>query len=48
MIQINNLCSDYFLKILKYLKEKKDEHIKEEVGVLPTFKPSKYTFNLRF
>ncbi|XP_025197395.1 nuclear receptor coactivator 5 [Melanaphis sacchari] len=25
--------------ILKYLKEKKEEHIKEEVGVLPSFKP---------
>lgn len=27
--------------MLQYLKEKKDEHIKEEVGAVPNFKPSK-------
>jgi len=30
------------MQILQYLKEKKEEHIKEEVGAVPSFKPSKY------
>jgi hypothetical protein len=34
-------------KLLQYLKEKKDDHIKEEVGAVPSFKPSKYTMLIK-
>lgn len=31
----------FSIKLLQYIKEKKEEHIKEEVGVVSNFKPSK-------